>query len=458
MLSILLTAALLFLSVEAALPPSPVSLVANTVEVQVRTESDCSGTDSQAIFVLVRSCLITLAVCFYQGIHPNIPDANASIFGRLWVHIKIVVFILIAPEAVICWAIRQYFGGREIANAINSIIPELHWSSMHGQFAQMGGFGRRDDERILYPATLIKLLQEGRLDPNQLRVPRGEIWDKGKQNILSKGFTALQISWFVLQFLAGWQNKLPISQLEVVTFSFIPFNYVITAFWWWKPFNALFPICVDVGPEPSLASTATPSAVDSSPSNSPVQDVVTQSSDADHLEEWKQLIGSPFATVIVPLLELGGNNEPNEKAKHVQTFYAERFRSGSQQYSIWTASCFLVMAMGAIPFLSWRSTFPTHTQEVLWRTAAVVSFVYPLVLLLSRIFVPKYMHTRIRPVTWRQKQGMRVIHFIYNILLIGLIAIILARFCLFVLAFLALHSLPPRTFDNVLWVSYIPHL
>ena len=68
----------------------------------------------------------------------------------------------------------------------------LNWTQTHGQFAQMGGFARKDNKHVLYPETLIELLVEGCIDLDQLKLTKDDIDDKSKGDVLSKALVAFQ--------------------------------------------------------------------------------------------------------------------------------------------------------------------------------------------------------------------------------------------------------------------------
>ncbi|TFK59188.1 hypothetical protein BDN72DRAFT_851395, partial [Pluteus cervinus] len=140
----------------------------------------------RTLYEIVRSCVFTIAACVYRAIHQNIPDPEATMWGKLRVRIKMTIYALIAPEAFIWWAMRQRYGAIRIAKEVNE-----------GQFAQMGGFGRKDNKCVLHPRTLIELIKAGRID--------------------SKALVAFQTTWFVFECLARLQQKLPLLELEVVT-------------------------------------------------------------------------------------------------------------------------------------------------------------------------------------------------------------------------------------------------
>ncbi|TFK67044.1 hypothetical protein BDN72DRAFT_116263 [Pluteus cervinus] len=105
----------------------------------------------RTLYDIIRSCVFTIAACVYRAIHQNILDPKLTMWGRLRVRMKITIYALIAPEAMIWWAMRQRYAAIEIEKQVNELKYGLNWTQTHGQFAQMGGFGRKDNKHVLHP-------------------------------------------------------------------------------------------------------------------------------------------------------------------------------------------------------------------------------------------------------------------------------------------------------------------
>ncbi|TFK65787.1 hypothetical protein BDN72DRAFT_180077 [Pluteus cervinus] len=535
MLIILLGAVLAYSRV-GAIPISPIPATDPVLSV-VHPRCDCSGTtaDGRTIYDIVKSCLFTIAACVYRAVHQNIPDPELGFWGRLRVTIKVILCALIAPELMIWWAMRQWFGAREVVRLMNRANPKLKWTKVHGQFAQMGGFARKDNRRVLHPYPLRRLLRDGRVDVEELQLTEKEIQDKSKGDILSKILVSFQTTWFVFECIARLQQGLPLIELEVVTLAFATLNLFTYALWWYKPLNVLCPIYIHVqpgapdpaaepNPEPSpqvvdavnlgpvsavggeanltealvvpVATSNPVSALPSSQGEVPIRRIETTNEGpsgkgfgkalmeisrripaaikADIQEGgwwwmlWKRLMKQPFVAVTLPLKELLEDEEDNKEATHVSTFFATGISWGDETL-VQALSSFLGMIFGAIHFLSWDSTFPTHVELLSWRISSIVLVVPPYFLLLRAIFIHiwlKYGSKRWligngmdTPVTRSERMAnlLRKI-FEYISFFGGPIPYVVARICVLVLAFLTLHDLPHSALTNVSWTSYIPHL
>ncbi|KIK67112.1 hypothetical protein GYMLUDRAFT_37148 [Collybiopsis luxurians FD-317 M1] len=52
------------------------------------------------------------------------------------------------------------------------------------------------------------------------------------------------MTWFVVQLLARWARRLPVTQLETMTVAYAALNVLTYFFWWSKPQGVGRPICI----------------------------------------------------------------------------------------------------------------------------------------------------------------------------------------------------------------------
>ncbi|TFK63994.1 hypothetical protein BDN72DRAFT_775221 [Pluteus cervinus] len=440
---------------------------------------------------IVRSCLLTVAACVYRAIHQNIPDPEAGWWKRQAIRAKITFYALMTPELMILWAMRQWFGAKEVADQVNKVKPELKWTRTHGHFAQMGGFERLDNRRVLHPPTLIELLEKGQLDVEELeRVSTKRINDSSKGDILSKGIVALQTTWFVFECLARLHQGLPLLELEVVTLAFAVLNTLTYAFWWQKPLNVLCPIQLRILPNapntpPSVSEfTETsgkppPTSAESQPSDqavnlgsagessplldSSVVEVKEKREAARVIQEALTAVVQGIAgagksasgvveTVWEGVCAMFGAYEVHDDATHVSTFYGMQI-SGEKGDVVFLSSCFIGMIFGAIHFISWHSAFPTHTQLLLWRISSTVLVAEPLCLALE-----VEGHTSAQNDFADEAVASILLVLFSPSVLLGPIVYILARIAILILSFLTLRNPPSTALQTISWTMYIPHL
>jgi hypothetical protein len=89
---------------------------------------------------------------------------------------------------------------------------------------------------------LAELLEKQAIDVPT--VTERDLQDRSKGDTISKGIVVLQTTWFVLQCVARADQRLPLSELEVLTLAFAVVNVAIYAAWWNKPQGVEMAICV----------------------------------------------------------------------------------------------------------------------------------------------------------------------------------------------------------------------
>ena len=78
------------------------------------------------------------------------------------------------------------------------------------------------------------------------RVTAAAIEDKSKGDALSKIIAILQTTWFIVQCIARGQQRLALTELELVTLALASLNAVTFAIWWHKPLGVQDPVQIYV--------------------------------------------------------------------------------------------------------------------------------------------------------------------------------------------------------------------
>ncbi|KAG1730952.1 uncharacterized protein EDB91DRAFT_737689 [Suillus paluster] len=236
--------------------------------------------------VIIWSCTATLFACAWTAVHPNIPGVGDGKFAIASRRLLVMVMVLIAPELIITWAAAQFFSARAAAKDFNDCafgaqraqvhddyIPDstamllsdiqesdgrhnqsrsaprpakfAEWKLTHGFFAWMGGFMLYVDDKPrapLTPTELLHFVRERYVD--MPIITEADIEDKSKDDGLSKAIAIIELVWFVLQLIARFVQKLPITLLEIDTLAvtaLICFSYCV---WWKKPKDVRRPCIV----------------------------------------------------------------------------------------------------------------------------------------------------------------------------------------------------------------------
>ncbi|TFK58595.1 hypothetical protein BDN72DRAFT_912045 [Pluteus cervinus] len=458
---------------------------------------DC-GLQDRSLVDIIRSCVLTIFACVYTALHPNIPDPEAKTWQKICGRLKMSFYMLIAPEAVIWWAMRQWYGARRIARS-------LKWTTTHGHFVQMGGLeGIYPDGRqeAIDPFHVHYYLQVGRINADELRFPKKQVQDRSKGDLLSKGFVALQTSWFVLDCIARFQQHLPITELEVVTLAFAVLNLITYAFWWDKPLNVNCQVQIHIkdkvsrgGRVPNRSRDGGGNQVegegrqgreasnigregygsdvmeggDNQESNHLLMTPMGQdqsNGDATMTEngrnqEKSSTIGKqlmwPFTALVLPIQDMFKCHYVKKGARHVPMFYANSYLL-ENLLQIRLMSCLIGMIFAGIHFTAWNSHFPTHVELLLWRSSSLVVLVIPFLVGLLGIIFGDWQFQPDNGLDWRYPLSAVLLSIRRTVYFLGPILYILARVSLIVQALISLRDLQPDVFQNVAWTSYIPHL
>ena len=77
-------------------------------------------------------------------------------------------------------------------------------------------------------------------------ITEDEIQDKAKGDSLFKFIAIVQTSWFIVQCIVRWVQKLDLTELELVTLALASLNGITYFFWWGKPLKVGVPVKVHV--------------------------------------------------------------------------------------------------------------------------------------------------------------------------------------------------------------------
>jgi hypothetical protein len=122
------------------------------------------------------------------------------------------------------------------------------WSLKHGHLLEMGGFTLIDpDQKYAEPNeqnAIVLTLDYFKKNPD-IEIPEisaADIEDRSKGDALSKIIAILQTTWFIVQCVARGQQRIALTELELVTLALASLNAVTYAIWWHKPLGVQEPI------------------------------------------------------------------------------------------------------------------------------------------------------------------------------------------------------------------------
>lgn len=311
-------------------------------------------------------------------------------------------------------------------------------SLVQGFFVSMGGYmvykyrGRR-------PAASHEV--GGRLLPVrglENAISTAAISDRSKGDEWTKGIAVLQTAWFLAQCVARQVQGLAITELEIATTAFALVNIVIYIVWWSKPQDVRCPVETEYVMRTLEELYAEREA-----------DTLSLERRNGQGQPNGQGMGHAFsAKILVLLLTFSGEDEDADLPsayQRVPTLWAGRL--GERQRGIAAGISVMVAAgFGATHFALWNTAFPSRTEQILWRVAAISVTVVPVIFFLDAIYL-----------YGRNPTEFYVDLTYYFVVPLGVTIYIIARALLMVLPFLSLRSLPPDAYKDVDWTAYIPH-
>ncbi|KAF8509203.1 hypothetical protein BU17DRAFT_70510 [Hysterangium stoloniferum] len=305
-------------------------------------------------------------------------------------------------------AIAHHIEGNRTTGTLQDLVTEgengrldSKWTTIHAVFVIMGGFHAYNDGKPLYPLTSKEVVELVRAGPGM-----------GQGDWLSKGITATQTVWFMVQCIARRMERLPITQLEIMTLAYTTITVTMYAFWWLKPLNV----------------------------NCPLRIAITKPLRKSTESKWPLYPASKVVWTIAGWQDnLMSMEQVWETRSQVPTFYGGGGK-GNPSKTIEMKECWpdliglaATMLFGAIHCVVWSYVFSSIDQRRLWHGRR--STKYP----------TKYVHWPV--------EGIAMLSAAFSFLLY-----LTARLILLVLAFTTLTSLPPDACRTVEWTLHIPHI
>ncbi|KAF5334702.1 hypothetical protein D9758_017249 [Tetrapyrgos nigripes] len=276
-------------------------------------------------------------------------------------------------------------------------------------------------------SCLLELLLQREL----ISVTEDEIKDRGKSDALSKFLAIGQTAWFIVQCIARGVEGISITNLEILTLAFALLNFGIYFFWLDKPQRVRFPIKINYQNQSSKEGGTARSVWD-----------WFQAIGWEIRSDWKNLhdLNYPLLAITYPLWTLfiqSRNLVPGEP----------HYQSGLKKdpTRLYVPAISIAVILGAIHCIPWAFTFPSHTEQIMWRVCALVVTCFP-VMGMFLLFIDDLYES-----TWG---------FCLLIVggIIGPIFYGIARITLIILALMELRALPTSAHQTVEWSILIPHI
>lgn len=361
------------------------------------------------------SSTATFAFCIWTAMHPNVlhnrPQETRTLYKGVWMVLSIIV-----PEGILICAFRQWWTAHKLDQwwrehfkkeyGEYKSLSERHGSctsksrckpcqqhqevedylGMDGAFfVVMGGTMMGEtadgDWKILTPEEFReKIESQGHFTSSYTRdgdmlkevrhlFDKEEMLDKGKASSIAKLLSSFQALWLLVQSIARWQAKLPITLLEIHVLIQVFFTFILIACWWQKPLDVNEPIEI-------LKTIQRRGAIP----DKPAFDLVKVGAHACYdIISCLGTVTEGQQTQAVATSE----KTPSEAIEIAQLPENRRWRSNPWMLF---GEGVLVSLSGALHALAWNVHFPSRTEMWLWRSSSLGICAFPLYIVVVAYF------------------------------------------------------------------------
>ena len=423
--------------------------------------------DGRGTFDIIWSNFATIFLSTWTCLHLNLPAPNEGIWKPFLRKFRWMVFTIFFPEFMIALSAGQRANARRTTDALHG-MGHSRWTARHSFYANMGGFILQPRDSTPFPIHgihLVWLVKEGYLPVPQ--ISEEEIADKSKADVLTKLLVCGQTGWFVVQCLARWKQKLPLTTLELATITFIWCTWGIYGQWLNKPLDVGSPtilkiqastaeILVNAGPAASRLYLQTP---------------------LDFVGIWRH----SWTLDVQPHLpfRVGPRKRPIPRVLNDGFPWIDRATDVA-------IVLFMITLYGGIHMIGWNFIFPSGIEKILWRVSGLLILCTTTVFCLWELgrgirkawqllrsnkhkITPTsvfYVFTnQVEKIAGSNEWSVSSERFDDLIDTVGRVSVIVLLGVLYVLARLyvigealaSLRALPEKAYQDVDWTKFIPH-
>ncbi|KAL8947950.1 MAG: hypothetical protein Q9222_005819 [Ikaeria aurantiellina] len=382
---------------------------------------------------IIWNCFSTIFISLWVMLHLNVPASHEGFWTSFFRKTRWLILGAVAPETVLLASGGQWASAKRSLADMQDLGYDC-WTLVHGFYADSGGFLLQPIDSSPFPVTARQI--HYLVKEKYMSIPKiseKEICDKSKADQFTKTIACLQTGWFVTECIARAIQRLPISPLELTTCAIILCTVAVYFFWLYKPLNVTTPtilsmdctmatILVRAGPVAEKPYWYTPMDFAEPPVNYTFANWPRL---ARHFSPYK----TPFARI------------PNDRNP--------RLYGVSQRitYSL------LVIVFSTISFAEWYFDFPTRAERTIWRSACITAEASLFVHAIAEAFShDSRLHDYLYIEKYKLRWPANLIFFVPAATYFA------ARLALLAVALASLRSLPARSYINLQWSTFIPHL
>lgn len=406
---------------------------------------------------IIWTSLATIFICTYTLLCLNVPAPTDNVWTIAKRRLFWMGLAIIAPEIVLTYAAGQWSRARQSVQTFHD-SGFAQWTMRSAFFADMGGFvlhGKLENSDTSFPLNAKQL--HWLIIHGYVEYPSStgdEIWDKSKQDRLSKLISAVQAGYLIVQSIGRASQGLAITTLELNALGIVVCSLMSSFSWLHKPADVRIPC-------PLTCKASFDEIAGGRPwKNTPL----------DFIDE----NGPGWAMNVQPFM----NMPVIAQVRPIQRIPNDRFPMNPYKFQEYCL-CLATLLFTGVHVAGWNFSFPTTVERVLWRVASLVLFgvtaafwVFETMASWKRLERWTWLYLKIRhpdslpafeksraerlnqpkvptqlPLPW-EFWSILPVAFLYGT----------ARLYLIVEAFLELRSVDATAFQNVDWSLHIPHI
>ena len=343
--------------------------------------------DGRGTLDILWSCCITVFLCSWSILCMNLPGPKETKMQVLWRKLSLTALGVLCPEIIFELAFGQWLSARQSVRDFNSVssgnrraedrwskfrwIKNVHaedtstrdscamedWTMKDAFFADMGGFILHTRDQLPFPLDAKQLhYLVSRRHIKRPTLDHRIIEDKNKVDGLLRTITLCQITWFLINVIGRWAQKLVVTTAELTTVSFILCSVGTTFCWWNKP--------ADVVVAEIITSDISINDILQDEGQTPDEWSRTPLDFVNRKEWWWSRCWSNFVNILRHMhLTFGSDVVPIDRI-------ADSLQKEVPKKPIYIC---LGVTYGyfSVLFVGWNHSFPTRTEQMLWRAACV---------------------------------------------------------------------------------------
>lgn len=343
--------------------------------------------DGRGTLDIIYSCGITMILCSWSILCMNVPGRRESQTQILWRKLSLTALGILCPEMIFELALGQWLSARQSIRDLNSSslggrssedkwykirwienmstkgtstgnsCARQRWTMKDAFFTDMGGFILHTRDQLPFPIDAKQL--HYLVSKRYLELPELDhrvIEDKNKVDGLLRIITLCQIVWFLINTIGRWTQQLVVTTAELTTVSFILCSLGTAFCWWHKPAGVVVAEIIESDISINDVLQAEGQAIDAWRR--------TPLDFANRKEWWWSRCWSNFVNILRKMhLTFGSDAKPIDRI-------ADSLQKELPKKPLYTCMT-LTIGYFVVLFAGWNYSFPTRTEQLLWRAACV---------------------------------------------------------------------------------------